>query len=200
LYATSGGQIHDKGIIEALGNKYSVLDVTKAPNGQHLHLIDTTEHTQLTNSELCNLYVDPIFRANVSRNHTAEHLLEHVMNKNIDSSIKQEGAFKTDTYFTFDFKLNRKLTDSEIKLIEDKVNKIINNENEVNVILKSYQDLANADVVGHFTEKYKTIKGDLRVVCIKGVNDEICGGTHVANTKDLEKFMIIEYTPKGTGM
>jgi alanyl-tRNA synthetase len=198
FYATSGGQIHDKGSISVNGNKYAVLDVVKAPNGQHLHLIDALDR-QITTNEPCDLKVDPIFRTNVSRNHTAEHILEHVMNKNIDTSIKQEGAFKTDTYFTFDFKLNYKLSSEQLKLIENKVNEIINNENEINVILKSHDELANANVVGHFTEKYKSIKGDLRVVCIKGVNDEICGGTHVNNTKDLEKFMIVEYTPKGTG-
>ncbi|MDR2653687.1 MAG: hypothetical protein LBB39_00015 [Mycoplasmataceae bacterium] len=35
---------------------------------------------------------------------------------------------------------------------------------------------------------------------MKGVNDEICGGTHVKNTKDIQKFMISEYFSKGTGL
>jgi alanyl-tRNA synthetase len=175
-----------------------VLDVIKAPNAQHLHLIDLKAHT--TNiKDISELKIDINFRANVSRNHTTEHLLEHVLNKTIDSSIKQEGAFKTDTYFTFDFKYSQKLTPEQIRMVEDKVNDIINSSKSVSTTVKSHEEATQNNTVGHFTEKYKTIKGGLRVVNIDSINDEICGGTHVNNTSDIQKFMIVEYIQKGNG-
>jgi alanyl-tRNA synthetase len=143
--------------------------------------------------------LDINFRNNAAANHTAEHLLEHVLNHSIDNSIKQEGAFKCDTYMTFDFKLPRKLTDDEIRKVEEEVNNLIKQEHEIKTELKSHDVIEQENVVGHFTEVYSKIKGDLRVVSIGSFNHEICGGTHVSNTKDLEQFMIIEYSPKGTG-
>jgi len=197
FYATSGGQIHDEGYIQIGNMKHKVHDVIKAPNNQHLHLIDPDgEKISVHNS--IDLHVDIQFRKNVSSNHTTEHILEHVMNKYIDSSIKQEGAFKNDCYFTFDFKLNRRLNDDELKLIEVHVNEVIAAGNEVSTSLENLEEVDSQNTVGHFTDKYKKINGKLRVVEIKNVNRELCGGTHVCNTKDIEKFIIAEYTPKGT--
>jgi alanyl-tRNA synthetase len=122
------------------------------------------------------------------------------MNKHIDSSIKQEGAFKTDTYFTFDFNLNRKLDENELNLIENKVNEIIQKKSNICTTIKNtIEEAKGENTVGHFIEKYKTLKGKIRVVNIDGVNDEICGGTHVSMTGDIEKFMIVEYISNGTG-
>jgi alanyl-tRNA synthetase len=172
--------------------------VIKTSIGQHLHLINLDGNT-ITNRLKAILKIDAVFRKNVTRNHTTEHILEHVLNKNIDSSIKQEGAYKTDSYFTFDFKLNRRLSEQEIELVQEKVNEIINEEHEVCTAVKKHEEAINNETVGHFTNVYKKIKDGLRVVSIKGVNDEICGGTHVNNTKDIQKFIISEYFAKGTG-
>jgi len=197
FYATSGGQIHDEGYIQISNMKYKILDVIKAPNGQHLHLVDPDGEKISVNNSI-DLYVDINFRKEVSANHTTEHILEHVLNKYIDSSIKQEGAFKTDSYFTFDFKLNRKLTEAELKDVENKVNEIIISQNNVSTSLQTLEEIDKNNTVGHFAEKYKNIKGKLRVVKINNVNNEICGGTHVCNTSDIQKFIISDFSPKGT--
>jgi alanyl-tRNA synthetase len=94
-------------------------------------------------NDTASLSIDSVFRNNASSNHTAEHILEHVLNKNIDSSIKQEGAFKTDTYFTFDFKLNRKLSEKELELVEKKVNEIIEQSHDVCTTIKSHDEAIN---------------------------------------------------------
>jgi alanyl-tRNA synthetase len=146
------------------------------------------------------LQVDKVFRANISKNHTAEHLLEHVMNKYIDKTIKQEGAYKNDQYFTFDFRLNRKLTEKELSLVEEKVNESITLNLPVTTTIKSNVEEVSDNTVGHFTEKYKKIKNGLRIVSIKDINDELCGGTHVNSTSDIQQFLIVEYSSKGAGL
>jgi alanyl-tRNA synthetase len=198
FYATSGGQSHDNGAVSVNNSSYGIIDVIKGPNGQHLHLIDLGNDKVLVNN-VCDLEINKQYRDNVSKNHTAEHMLELALNSSIDKSIRQEGAFKTDAYFTFDFKFNRKLTEEEIKSVEKQVNEYINSHSSVVTNLRSYEEALDSGCVGHFTEVYKKIKGKLRVVSLGNFNHEICGGTHVKNTGDIENFMISEYYPKGAG-
>lgn len=74
FYAESGGQVADEGIIQSENGKASVLDVQKAPNGQHLHRIKV-EEGRLSNQESVKATVDQQKRKKVIKNHTATHLL-----------------------------------------------------------------------------------------------------------------------------
>jgi alanyl-tRNA synthetase len=101
---------------------------------------------------------------------------------------------------TFDFKFPRKLTNQEVNDVENKVNQLINENHKIETNLKSHDIIQQEGIVGHFTEVYSKIKGDLRVVSIGSFNHEICGGTHTSSTGELEQFKIIEYIAKGTGV
>lgn len=199
FYATSGGQLYDHGYLTINNIKFEVLNVIKAPNEQHLINIDTDGISiNIYDKVEQNINVD--YRNAISKNHTAEHILEHVMNNFIDKKIKQEGALKTSTYFTFDFALERKLTDDEIMFINNKVNQIINSSCAINTTTHKYSDIKDSNVVGHFKNVYENIKSDIRLVEIKNINKEICGGTHVKNSIEIEQFLIIDYSTKGAGM
>jgi alanyl-tRNA synthetase len=116
-----------------------------------------------------------------------------VLKTTIDDSIKQEGAFKCDQYFTFDFNLNRRLSDKELTLIEQQVNQLINKKHRVFTKLMTLEQANKASVIGHFDHVYKKINQKLRVVHIGDINKELCGGTHVKNTSEIEQFKIINY-------
>jgi alanyl-tRNA synthetase len=139
-------------------------------------------------------------RNKTRKNHSAEHLLEKIMNQYIDSSIKQMGAFKSPDRLTFDFQYPSKLTDDKIKLIEEKINDIIKQDIKVNTVLTTIDEAHKSGAVAHFDNVYSKIKGKLRLVCFPGVVNEICGGTHVNNLQDIEEFMIVNLTTKGSGM
>jgi alanyl-tRNA synthetase len=198
FYATSGGQSFDHGNIIINNVSFPVLDVIKSPNGQHLHLIDLNGNTVNVN-DTADLIVDKQYRLDVSRNHTTEHILEFVMNSTIDKSIKQEGAFKSNEYFTFDFKYPSKLTQEQLTDIELNVNKYIKSNSNILTTHETYEEAKAANAVGHFSEVYSKISGKLRVVNIGSFNKEICGGTHVNNTSEIEQFIITKYTSKGAG-
>jgi alanyl-tRNA synthetase len=171
----------------------------KSTNGQHLHLVKAIKKIQA--NDQAALAIDETFRKNISRNHTTEHLLEMVLNQNVSKTIKQEGAFKNDQYFTFDFKFDRKLSEQELKTVEAAVNDIIEKDYPITTSLMTYEETKNVpQLVGHFDDTYKQIKGKLRVVKIGDLNVEICGGTHVKSTGEIEQFMISEYLHKSSDM
>jgi len=200
LYATSGGQIHDSGFIYLDNDRFNVEDVIKGTNGQHFALIDT-DGILLKEGDLVNIEHDKKSRALVTKNHSAEHLLEKVLRENIDASIKQVGAFKAADRMTMDFQLTRKLSDEEIKLVETKVNELIKGDAPVETEHLSLEDIkTKKGIIGHFDEVYSKIKGKLRLVCMRGVVDEICAGTHVKRLGEIEKFMIVKLLSKGSGL
>lgn len=193
FYATSGGQIHDTGLIN---NKYFIDDVNKGPNFQHVHHVLAAD---LTMGEMVDLQINTEDRKKVTRHHSVEHLVQSALKRNIDQNIKQEGAFKSPDKVTFDFQHHQKLTDEQLNVLENWVNAVINEEIPVDVLNMSLEDAQKAGALGYFGEVYKKIKGLLRVIKMGDKSMELCGGTHVKNTKDIEVFKILDYYSKGSG-
>lgn len=198
FYATSGGQIHDSGYAEFKHKRATIIDAIKGPNGQHFHLFDTNGG-EITIGEKGNLYVDQEARLNSARNHSVEHLIQHALQTVIDSTIRQEGAFKSPEKVTFDYQYRSKLTTEQIIKVQDEVNKYIHQELPVDTKLLHLEDAKKEGAIAWFDDVYSKIKGKLRVVCMGNVSKEICGGNHVSNTKDIEQFMIVSVENKGGG-
>jgi alanyl-tRNA synthetase len=140
------------------------------------------------------LIVDPIQRYAKMRAHTATHLLHAELAK-IFPNTKQAGSLVDEDYLRFDFYTERMLSDEEIQTVEIQVNTIIRNAYRVNIeeMPKSEAELLGAKMF--FEDKY----GDkVRVVSVawednssEFISVELCGGTHVENTKDIGAFVII---------
>lgn len=126
------------------------------------------------------------------RAHTATHLL-HTQLAKIFKTTKQAGSLVDEDYLRFDFNTDRLLTPEEIHEIEKNINQMIYDAYEVEVKERSYDEAIQLWAKAFFEDKY----GDtVRVVRISTHNDEIvsielCGGTHVTNTKDIGCFSII---------
>lgn len=192
FYATSGGQLCDSGTI----NEYKVIDVFKATNGQHIHKINNATFNL---NETVKEEINWERRRRTSINHTCEHILHSALKNMIDNNIKQEGAFKSQDKLTFDFQLSRKLEKHEINKIEEFVNYQIKRSLDVSIEYMSLEESKRQGVIGYFENKYKKIKGDLRVVKIGDISMELCGGTHIPNSKYISLFKIIKYESKGSG-
>ncbi len=194
FYATSGGQLHDIGTI----NKSIIVDdVIKGPNLQHIHHISNVDNLKL--NQICELEIENKKRELVTKNHSVEHLLHISLVNVIDKSIKQEGAFKSPEKVTFDFNYHKKITDEDIKKIEDEVNKIINSKIDSQTLFLELDEAKQMGAMAYFEDVYKKIKGKLRVIKFGDVSIELCGGTHVKNTGDIEAFKIIDCYQKGAG-
>ena len=189
FYATSGGEIHDTGVI----NGILVTDVKKLPNGQFLHVLE--ENTLGEGDEVLAL-VDENSRHKIEANHSAAHLLQRALQVVLGEDTHQQGQQVTDKYVRFDFNNYKALTDEEILKIEALVLEYIK---EAHPVTKKYMPIEEAKKIGAmalFGEKY----GDVVRVVDMEISKEFCGGCHVNNTKDIKDFMITSYESIGSGI
>lgn len=192
FYATSGGQLNDVGYID----RTFIDDVFKAPNGQHVHHFK--DGTFKIGQEVkCN--IDVATRKILTAHHSLEHLLHSALKRKINMQIKQEGALKSVEKVTFDFSYHKKLDINEIKTLEQDIKDTINNALDSETFLLTLQEAQDIGALAYFENVYKKIKGKLRVVKLGNNSIEICGGTHVKNTKEIENCVITKIESKGSG-
>ena len=195
FYGESGGQIGDIGILAINNKNYSVLNTFKLPNGQHGSIVNMNED-KLSVDSIVRLEVDEEFRNDVMKNHSATHLLNESLRKVIGSHVVQQGSFVSNNFLRFDFNNFNPLTSEEILKIEALVNEEIKKGNVVNIKEMPIADAKKLNVQAVFGEKY----GDIVRVVDMDFSRELCGGTHVKNTKDIEKFAILSIETKGSGI
>jgi alanyl-tRNA synthetase len=130
--------------------------------------------------------------------HTAAHLLLAALRIVLkDKNIIQKGSNITPERLRLDFNFPRKLTDEEIKKIEDLVNEEIHKSCKVIREEMSPQEAKKKGAGGIFDEKYGDI---VSVYTIENFSKEICAGPHVQNTKDIGKFKITKEESSSSGI
>jgi len=195
FYANSGGQVSDHGSVTINDVTYEVIDVKKAPNGQHLHLIEA-ENVSLNDSGL--LKIDSNFRKLVERNHTATHLLHHALHEVIGKHANQAGSYVSNDYLRFDFTHFEKISKEDLALIEEKVNQAIFDDYTTEVEHMTMDDAKSKGAMALFGDKYDT--SNVRVVQASDDSVELCGGTHVHNTSEIGLFKIEKEESVGSGV
>lgn len=173
-------------------------------------------------SLVMKLQVDPIQRYAKMRAHTATHLL-HAQLAAIFPQTKQAGSLVDEDYLRFDFYADNLLTEEQITSIETNINTIIQQAMAVDTQEMSYKDATKSGAKAFFEDKY----GDtVRVVKVKsnaavslldkggarraedlGTTEaggicsiELCGWTHVTNTKDIGAFVIVSQEAVASGI
>ena len=204
FYAESGGQVGDVGVIEREDGavKFEVLDTQKAPIG-------IVHRARLVEGELGSENLDGDFIARIDSskrlltccNHTATHLLHAALRGQISDTIFQSGSLVAPEKLRFDFSWGQPLSAEQLREIEDAINAQVRLGEDV-VIHQDVEREHAIDELGAmaiFGEKY----GDrVRVVQIgdgkKSV--ELCGGTHVQNTRDINLFRITSESSVAAGI
>ncbi len=134
------------------------------------------------------LNVDKRQRFAKMRAHTAAHLLHAELIK-IFPNTKQAGSFVDSDYLRFDFQTDRMITEQEIAEIEKNINQHIYNCEKVESNEMSIDDANKLWAKAFFEDKYWDI---VRVVQVdKWISTELCGGTHISNTKEIGAFAIV---------
>ncbi len=193
FYAESGGQISDTGMIIGKNFKARVLDVFKAPNGQHIHKVKILDGV-ISLKDDCEIVVDKERRKMIEANHSSVHLLHHALRTILGDEVHQAGSFVADERLRLDFTYSQKLTDEKILEIEEEVNRLIKKNQIVSTEVMPIDKAKKLGAIALFTEKY----GDMVRVVKIGKSIELCGGTHVNNTKDINSFAIFSYESKGS--
>ena len=184
FYAEGGGQVGDTGFIINEKEKIAILD-TKKENNIIIHFTDKLP----SNPEAdFNAIVDVDRRKNVSRNHTATHLLHESLRVILGDHVTQKGSLVHPDYLRFDFSHFAKITKEELKNIELDVNsKILANislEEHIDIPLLEAEELGAMMLFG---EKYED---KVRMIQFND-SKELCGGTHVSSTGEIGLFKIL---------
>lgn len=196
FYAEMGGQCADTGTIYNDYCKANVVNVLKAPNQQHLHFIKLINGS-ISIGDVLTLDVDKTKRNKIIANHSATHILQAALKEIVGSHINQAGSYVDDNRLRFDFTHFEKITNEQIKEIEDKVNNVIFAGVDVDIANMSKEEALSSGAMALFDEKY----GDsVRVVSIGDYSMELCGGCHVTNSSNIGLFKIESEESVGSGV
>ena len=195
FYAESGGQVSDTGMIVGKNFKARVLDVFKAPNGQHIHKVKLLAGV-INEGDECELVLDKDNRKHTECNHSSVHILQYALQQVISKDIKQAGSYVDGNKLRFDFTYSSKLSEDELLKVEAFANEMISNHIIVSTEIMPIEKAREIGAMALFSEKYSDM---VRVVKV-GKSIELCGGTHVINTKDINSFAIYSYESKGSNL
>ena len=195
FYAESGGQVSDTGMIVGKDFKARVLDVFKAPNGQHIHKVKLLDGVIHINDE-CEAVVDKDRRQKIEVNHSCVHILQYSLQQVVSSSIKQAGSYVDDEKLRFDFTYAGKMTDDKLLEVEQYAKDMINGNLMVATEVMPIDKARELGAMALFNEKY----GDMVRVVKIGKSIELCGGTHTTNTKEIKNFAIYSCESKGSNV
>lgn len=187
LYATMGGQVADTGVITAPDGKFVVEDVIKLQGTKIGHVGRMTEGV-IRKGEKVVLSVDEERRNLTANNHSATHLMQKALRMVLGSHVEQKGSLVDKDKLRFDFTHFSPMTPEEIARVEDIVNKEIAAGLDVVTKEMSIEDAKKTGAMALFGEKYGEV---VRVVQMGEFSSELCGGTHVSNTRNISAFKIV---------
>ncbi|MDA0756017.1 MAG: alanine--tRNA ligase [Crenarchaeota archaeon] len=181
FYARGGGQEPDYGNIGG----QEIIDITK-----HGNIVVHEIKGDIPNEgDTVSCIVDAKRRDGITKNHTSTHIINTSARSVLGSWVWQHSAFKEEDHARLDITHHSALTDEEVIKIEQTANSII--EKSIPVKIENF-DRSTAE------QKYgfRIYQGgvvpvkSVRIVSIGDLDIEACGGTHVANTSDIEQIKI----------
>ena len=187
FYAESGGQVGDRGEFLGEASKFEVRDTIKPVQDLIVHNGRIKKGTfKISDAVLAK--VDTDNRVDIARHHTVTHILHATLRSVLGEHVKQAGSLVSPERLRFDFTHYTALTEREKERIEELVNERIIENHPVDTAVMDIDSAISAGAMALFDEKY----GDkVRVVTVKDVSKELCGGTHTRASGDIGMFKII---------
>jgi len=225
------GRALEKGLVEAekLGRKYAEADVI--PGDEAFYLYETFGFPREMTEEVIGKPVDvPAFEdrfkahqelsrtgaeqkfaggladhsEEVTRLHTATHLLHRALRMVLGDHVEQKGSNITKDRLRFDFTHGEKMTDEQKTEAERIVNEQIRADLPVRFEMMTVEEAKAKGAIGLFEDKYTKLGNDIKVYFIGNDPDyfsiEICGGPHVTHTGELGGFRLLKEESSSAGI
>jgi len=201
FYAESGGQVGDKGIIYSNDCKVVVEDTQKKMGDLYVHYGKVDKGFLKVNQSV-NLEINVKRRNNARAYHSATHLLHEALRRTLGKHVTQKGSLVSPEKLRFDFSHSKPIEKKEIEKIEKYVNDMVNAAADVKTRIMTPKEAVEKGALAMFGEKYGN---EVRVLFMGKENGncfstELCGGTHVRNTKEIGKFKIISQSSIAAGV
>lgn len=159
--------------------KQIVYEATAAPIGGEARLTKTDEE-----------------RLAMARHHSVTHLLHAALRENLGTHVAQAGSLVDIDRLRFDFSHFHGLSKEELTAVEARVNQWISQNLPVTITEQPIAEAKASGALSFFGEKYDDI---VKVVAMGAASKELCGGTHVKSTKEIESFKIISESAIAAG-
>jgi alanyl-tRNA synthetase len=187
FYGESGGQVGDRGVIEAAdGSLVEITDAQKPHADVTVH-IGKVLRGRIAKGMPVHLRVDRERRDAVRLNHSVTHILHAVLRRTLGDHVRQAGSLVAPDRLRFDFNHVGAIEADKIERIEEEVNAHIRENAEVRTEEMAFDDAIKAGALAFFGDKY----GDrVRVVRMGEFSTELCGGTHVQRSGDIGLFKL----------
>jgi alanyl-tRNA synthetase len=200
FYAEMGGQVGDRGLLHVPGHdrtevgQLRVIDTQKRGD-VFVHRAALLEGRAPEPGEAVRVSVDADRRRAIQGHHTVTHLLHWALHEVVSRDTSQKGSYVGPDKLTFDFS-SAPLTKQQVRDVEKLVNEKIEENAPVSWTEIPYAEAKKrSDIQQFFGDKYGDvvrvvqIGGDAKI--LKGYSMELCGGTHVRATGEIESFRIV---------
>jgi len=136
--------------------------------------------------------------------HTVTHLLHAALRQVLGEHVSQKGSHITAERLRFDFSHPARLTEKEVKKVEDLINEQIKKALPVSFKTETLPEAIAEGALHFFGEKYGK---EVKVYSIgpstgsgSPFSREVCGGPHINNTRELTRVRINKQEKIGSGV
>lgn len=157
------------------------------------------KHQQLSRTAAAGMFKGGLqdHSEDVTKLHTATHLLHQALRTVLGSHVSQKGSNITAERLRFDFSHPEKMTPEQVSEVERIVNDQIARDLPVSMTTTTYTDAIEHGALAFFGERYPE---KVKVYAIGTFSKEVCGGPHVEHTGLLKSFKIMKEESAGAGI
>ena len=201
LYAESGGQIADTGVITGTGAnqtaRAAVTDVQKIAKTLWVHRV-SVESGEFVEGDTVEAAVDREWRHGAAQGHSGTHLVHAALRQVLGPNAVQAGSLNRPGYLRFDFQWQGPLSEDQRSRIEEVANEAVEADYPVNTFTTALEEAKAMGAMALFGEQYPD---EVRVVEIGGpFSLELCGGTHVHNSARIGPVTVLGESSVGSGV
>ncbi len=200
-YAEMGGQVGDTGEITQGGQTWRISNTHKT-GATWIHLIDDTAPPKI--GEHVTIQIDQARRRAIERHHTVTHILHWALHEIVSREATQKGSYVGPDKLTFDFS-SAALTPEQKHAVEKLVNDKIRENLPVSWSEIPYVEAKQrTDIQQFFGDKYGNTVRVVQIggapASLTGYSMELCGGTHVRATGEIDSFHIVSESAIAAGI
>jgi alanyl-tRNA synthetase len=186
FYGEAGGQVGDTGQIVGDGFVFDVTD-TQRDGDLIIHFGHLASGTMKAGAKV-TARVNQRRRQGIRRAHSATHILQYALQKNLGKETHQMGSKVEDDWLRFDFGAPGAIDAEQLAAIERDVTAQIAAAQPIEWKFVPLAEARAAGAMMLFGEKYPD---PARMVSMGSFSKELCGGTHLDNTSDIGPFEIV---------
>jgi alanyl-tRNA synthetase len=201
LYAESGGQLADAGVISGTGAgesaRAAVTDVQKIAKTLWVHQVNV-ESGEFVEGDTVVAAVDATWRRGATQGHSGTHMVHAALRQVLGPNAVQAGSLNRPGYLRFDFNWQGPLTEEQRMQVEEVTNQAVQADFEVHTFTEQLDKAKAMGALALFGESYPE---QVRVVEIGGpFSLELCGGTHVHNSAQIGPVTLLGESSVGSGV